>query len=89
MVRWTVYSRADCSLCEHLLTELAELLGPEEASQVLVVDIDNHPKLHDKYGARIPVLLADDEVVCTYRLDEGRVRAVSEAATRAAGARGT
>ncbi len=75
MIQWTVYSRADCSLCEHLLEELAELLGPAAAATVQVVDIDGQPELERKYGTRIPVLLADGEFVCAYRLDVDRVRA--------------
>ena len=75
MPEWTVYSRADCSLCEHLLEELAELLGPAAAAAVQVVDIDGVPELERKYGTRIPVLLADGEFVCAYRLDVERVRA--------------
>jgi hypothetical protein len=73
MPQWTVYSRADCSLCEHMLEELAEVLGAQAAVQV--VDIDGEPELERKYGARIPVLLADGEFVCAYRLDAQRVRA--------------
>jgi Glutaredoxin-like domain (DUF836) len=75
MPQWTVYSRADCSLCERLLEELAELLGPGAAAAVQVVDIDGQPELERKYGARIPVLLADGEFVCAYRLDQDRVKA--------------
>jgi hypothetical protein len=75
MPQWTVYSRADCSLCEHLLDELAELLGPAAAAAVQVVDIEGDSDLERKFGTRIPVLLADGEFVCAYRLDAGRVRA--------------
>ncbi|HTJ15774.1 MAG TPA: glutaredoxin family protein [Steroidobacteraceae bacterium] len=75
MPQWTVYSRTDCSLCEHLLEELAELLGPAVAAAVQVVDIAGDPELERKYGTRIPVLLADGEFVCAYRLDVERVRA--------------
>lgn len=74
MPQWTVYSRADCSLCEHLLDELAALLGPAGAATVQVVDIDGDPELERKYGTRIPVLLADGEFVCAYRLDRERVQ---------------
>ena len=73
MPRWTVYSRADCSLCEHMLEQLAELLGPQ--APVQVVDIEGDPELERKYGTRIPVLLAEGEFVCAYRLDPERVRA--------------
>ena len=75
MPQWTVYSRADCSLCEHMLDELGELLGPEAAAAVEVVDIGGQPELERKYGTRIPVLAADGEFVCAYRLDAERVRA--------------
>ncbi len=34
MTAWTVLSRAECSLCEQLLAELAEELSPAEAAQV-------------------------------------------------------
>lgn len=75
MILWTVLSRPECSLCEQLLSELAEELSPE-APRVSVVDIDEDPALVRKYGHRIPVLLADDEFVCDYRLDRERVRLI-------------
>ena len=76
MTQWTVLSRPDCSLCEQLLSELAEELSPAEAAQVRVVDIDQDPALARKYGQRIPVLLADQEFVCDYRLDRERLRLI-------------
>ena len=46
MPQWTVYSRADCSLCERLLEELAGLLGPGgRGRHVRVVDIAGDPEL--------------------------------------------
>ena len=74
MPQWTVYSRADCSLCERMLEELAELLGPGAAAAVQVVDIEGQAELERRYGTRIPVLTADGEFVCASRLDPGRVR---------------
>jgi len=76
MTTWTVLSRAECSLCEHLLAELAEELPPAEAAQVAVVDVDQDPELVRKYGHRVPVLLADGDFVCDYRLDRDRLRAL-------------
>lgn len=73
MTQWTVYSREGCTLCEEMLTELAALLGPA-AAQVVVVDIAGNADLEHKYGRRIPVLLADGEFVCSYRLDRERMR---------------
>jgi hypothetical protein len=75
MPQWTVYSRAECSLCDQLLLDLAELLGPQAAAEVQVVDIAGVPELERRYSERIPVLTADGEFVCAYRLDAARVRA--------------
>ena len=75
MPPWTVYSRPECSLCDELLGELAEILGPTAATSVSVVDISGDAELERRYGSRIPVLLADDEFVCAYRLDRARVLA--------------
>jgi thioredoxin reductase (NADPH) len=76
MTTWTVLSRAECSLCEQLLTELAEELSPAEAARVSVVDVDADPELVRKYGHRVPVLLADGDFVCDYRLDRARVQQI-------------
>lgn len=73
MREWTVYSRPDCTLCEQLIVQLAELLGAD-AVHASVVDISGNAELERKYGQRIPVLLADGEFVCAYHLDEQRVR---------------
>jgi Glutaredoxin-like domain (DUF836) len=72
--RWTVYSRAGCTLCDQMCAELAILLGPIAAA-VRVVDIEGDPDLERRFGHRIPVLSFDDEFVCAYRLDVERVRA--------------
>jgi len=71
-IHWTVYVRTDCSLCETMLAELAQTFGAA-AAHVSVVDISGDAVLETKYGRRVPVLLADDEFVCAYRLDRERV----------------
>jgi predicted thioredoxin/glutaredoxin len=76
MLRWTVYSRPDCSLCEQLLEDLAQVLSPPEAERVQVVDVSQDPALERKYGLRIPVLTVDGDFVCAYRLDAERIRAI-------------
>lgn len=80
MPQWTVYTRSGCSLCEQFMQELADLLGPARAAQVQVVDIDGNPELVRKYSMRIPVLTADGDFVCAYRLDKDRVVAHLELA---------
>ena len=72
---WIVYSRAHCDLCDEMVHELAALIGPEAAAAVRVVDVDSQPELAARYGRRVPVLTADDEFVCQYRLDAARVLA--------------
>lgn len=79
MPQWTVYTRHGCSLCDQLIEDLALLVGPTEAARVRVVDIDADPELTRKYASRIPVLMADEEFVCAYRLDKDRVTAHLEA----------
>lgn len=81
MTQWTVYSRYECSLCEQMLLDLQELLGAQAMTHVLVVDITQDPDLERKYGSRIPVLMADGEFVCAYRLDAVRARAHLEASS--------
>ena len=70
---WQVLLRTECGLCEEMILSLGSLLG-DAARHIAVVDIDEHPELVRKYGSRVPVLLVDGEVVCCYRLDEGRVK---------------
>jgi hypothetical protein len=74
MPRWTVYGRADCGLCEEMLSDLCNALGSQAASEILVLDVDADPDTQRKYGQRVPVLLADGEFVCAYRLDEDRMK---------------
>ena len=62
-----------------LMADLALLVGPTEAARVRVIDIDADPELRRKYASRIPVLTADDDFVCAYRLDKDRVTAYLEA----------
>lgn len=76
MPQWTVYVRPECSLCEQLLEELAQLLPPAEAARVRIIDISQDPALERRYVFEIPVLLADGELVCMHRLDVKRVKAV-------------
>jgi len=73
MTHWLVYTRHGCTLCQEMLEELAEMLG-SQAQSVVVRYLDGDPELERKYGQRVPVLLADGEFVCCYRLDRERVR---------------
>ena len=74
MTAWLVYTRPDCSLCEAMLEDLAQVLGPEAAAKAQVRDISGDPDLERTYGHKVPVLLADGEFLCCYRLDRERIQ---------------
>lgn len=40
-----------------------------------VVDVDSDPLLEDKYGERVPVLLAGEREICHYHLDSTALNA--------------
>lgn len=43
--------------------------------EISLVDVDTDPGLKQRYGTRIPVLAAGNEVICEARLDEGALDA--------------
>jgi hypothetical protein len=71
-MRFLLYSRPGCGLCEEMLAELAAL--PDAAAIALdVADVDADPAARSRYGHKIPVLLLDGELVCHGRLDPDEV----------------
>jgi hypothetical protein len=80
LVRLTLLIRAYCHLCDDMRTALAG-----HAPDVLVreIDVDADPALEARWGMLVPVLLADGQEVCHYRLD---TRALDAIVARSAGA---
>ncbi len=71
-LRFTLYSRAGCELCEEMLEALAAM--PAAAGiAVTVTDVDRDPKLRERYGHKVPVLLLGGELVCHGRLETSEV----------------
>jgi flavoprotein len=71
-MRFVLYSRPGCGLCEELLAELAAVPGTREYPlDVLDVDADESARI--RFGHKIPVLLFAGEVVCHGRLDVAEV----------------
>ena len=64
----TVYSRAECHLCEDMLDALKKWQDRFNFT-VEIVDIDQDSSLTARYAARIPVLTAADVEICQYHLD--------------------
>lgn len=85
MIRFTLYSRTYCHLCDDMLTALRSLLAVsaapgEQAHTIEVVDVDADETLVARYDELVPVLTAsrDDgpaRELCHYFLDEAAVRA--------------
>jgi hypothetical protein len=81
-VRLTLLIRAYCHLCDDMRTALAEHV-PDLTVLEIDVDADPDPALEARWGALVPVLLADGQEVCHYRLD---TRALDAILARSAGA---
>ena len=61
-MRFLLYSRPGCGLCEEMLVELAAL--PAAAGvPVDVIDVDADGATRSRYGHKIPVLLLAGELV--------------------------
>jgi glutaredoxin len=67
-MRFVLYSRPGCGLCEELLAALAAVPAAQGYA-VDVVDVDADEVTRIRYGHKIPVLLFDGELVCHGRLD--------------------
>jgi hypothetical protein len=71
-VRFVLYSRPGCGLCEELRAEL-ERLPAARGYPLDVVDVDADAATRVRYGHKIPVLLFAGEMVCHGRLDAEQV----------------
>jgi glutaredoxin-like protein DUF836 len=69
-----IYSRPGCHLCEQMVEELQPLVRGR--MQIEVVDIDTRTDWQDMYGARIPVLECNKEIICQYTLDVAAVKRI-------------
>ena len=67
MIGLTLYHRPACHLCEQMLAAIYGTYGDE--IEVALVNVDSDPKLKERFGARIPVLTAGDQVICEVTLD--------------------
>lgn len=71
-MRFTLYSRPDCRLCEEMRAALAAL--PQARAYPLeVIDVDADPATRARFGHKIPVLLFAGELVCHGHLDAEEV----------------
>lgn len=68
-----IYTRRDCSLCEQMEAGVRRAAGDDVP--LVMVEIDDDPTLVRRFGADVPVLCLDGEVVCKHFLDPGRLMA--------------
>jgi Glutaredoxin-like domain (DUF836) len=71
-MRFLLYSRPECGLCEEMLSDLAAM-SSARGIPVDVVDVDLEPAVRARFGHKIPVLLLAGELVCHGRLDPEEV----------------
>ena len=71
-MRFLLYSRPGCGLCEEMLQELAALPSAK-GLPIDVVDVDSDPEARARYGHKIPVLMFAGELLCHGRLDPEEV----------------
>jgi glutaredoxin len=68
----TLYGRPECHLCQDMQNDLHILLQDQEV-EVNVIDVDSDPGLVEQYGSRVPVLVAGQQELCHYFLDQQAV----------------
>jgi predicted thioredoxin/glutaredoxin len=71
-MRFSLYSRPGCGLCEEMQSDLAALPAAR-GIPVDVIDVDLQADTRARYGHKIPVLLFAGELVCHGRLDPEEV----------------
>ena len=75
--RLTLLVRAYCHLCDEMRAALSPLIA-RRGIELVELDVDDDPRLAERYGELVPVLLAGDaesgRELCHYVLDPQRVR---------------
>jgi glutaredoxin len=73
-IELVVYSRTGCHLCEDMEQQLAELKD-ELGFTLKVIDIQGNKDLEEKFGIKVPVLMAEEQEICHYMLDLASLKA--------------
>ena len=74
VLKLTVLSREYCTLCNEMISALKQFQGRYDF-EIEVIDVDGHPKIEEKWGDKVPVLLDGDRELCHYHLDPEAVDA--------------
>jgi uncharacterized protein YjaZ len=84
VIRFTVYSRGYCHLCEDMLAALKALETDARRFAIDVIDVDADPALVTRFDELVPVLFGADLAapeLCHYFLDHAAVDAYLAAHT--------
>jgi hypothetical protein len=64
----TIFTRAECHLCELMLAELQALQNQYDFA-IEIVDVGHSLSLQQNYGDLVPLLLAEGKTLCYYHFD--------------------
>ena len=73
-MKLTLYSRAECHLCDEMHAAL-EAYPPRFPFEIERIDVDRDPDLRHRHGARVPVLVFEEDEICHAFLDEAALLA--------------
>jgi glutaredoxin len=74
VIEVSIYSRANCHLCEQAL-EVLEQIVVEIPFAITKILIDGDKELEEKYGEQVPVILINGEPHDFFRVDPKRFKA--------------
>jgi glutaredoxin len=77
----TIYTRADCHLCDEAKAAMAPLLR-EFSATLHEVDIDRDPLLRERYTNDVPVIFLGSRKVAKHRIHPAEFRSFLERTTR-------
>lgn len=71
----TVYTRADCHLCEEAIATIRRVRASIPVDiDIELVDVDDDPELRAEYGDRVPYVFVNGHPAFKYRVDEAALR---------------
>ena len=74
MSRLVLYGRPECHLCDEARQILTELVASSRDVELIEVNIEDDPALHERFLERIPVIELDGAIVGELVPDAERLR---------------
>ncbi|MDF0606881.1 glutaredoxin family protein [Neisseriaceae bacterium TC5R-5] len=73
-MKLTLYFREYCSLCHQMLAEL-QSWQQAHGFALEIIDVDADPLLEQRFNELVPVLMAGEQEICHWHLDNARLAA--------------